>query len=208
MAVIPSLHFRNFQEINWSFHATTCAAQKLPENVHEILTEAALREAYCIHTYDIPAALRINTDQTQTIYQQGTNATWNQKGDCQLLPWEPSISASGELLPFQAIYQGATPASCPNHESPFYNEAQRLGFRDKYWSTMAIMKSLVNEIIAPYFAHKKDELEIEDLDNQFSIWKIDCWSVHKSKEFLSWMETTHPKIIIIFVLGNCMYACS
>ncbi|KAE9402388.1 hypothetical protein BT96DRAFT_937193 [Gymnopus androsaceus JB14] len=139
------------------------------------------------------SSLRVNTDQTQTIYQQGTKATWNQKGDRQVpavgidkkqvFTLVPSISASGKLLPFQAIYQGATPASCPNCESPFYNEAQRLGFQlepsksNTYWSTMATMKSLVNEIIAPYFARKKDKLEIEDLDNQFSIWKIDCCDI-------------------------------
>ncbi|KAJ3732385.1 hypothetical protein DFJ43DRAFT_997169, partial [Lentinula guzmanii] len=70
--------------MDWSFRSTTCAAQKLPKNVEEILTESALQEAYCIHNYNIPAALCVNTDQTQTVYQQGTNMTWNQKGDHQV----------------------------------------------------------------------------------------------------------------------------
>lgn len=174
---------------------------------------------HLIRKYDIPAALQVNTDQTQTIYQQGTNTTWNKKGDPQVsavgidekraFTLVSSISASGKLLPFQTIYHGATPASCPDHKLQFYKEAEQLGFRlepsksDTYWSTMATMKSLVDNIIAPYFSHKKDELGIEDPDKQYSIWKIDCWSVHKSKEFLPWMRTTHPKILIIFILGNC-----
>lgn len=206
-------------DLDWSFRATTCAAQKIPENVEEILTESALREAYLIRKYDIDAALRVNTDQTQTVYQQGTDTTWNHKGDRQVpavgidekraFTLVPSISASGKLLPFQAIYHGATPASCPDRKSPFYAEAEQLGFRlepsksDTYWSTIATMKSLVDDIIAPYFERKKNELGIEDPDNQYSIWKIDCWSVHKSEEFLTWMKTTHPQILVIFVPGNC-----
>ncbi|THU92546.1 hypothetical protein K435DRAFT_671948 [Dendrothele bispora CBS 962.96] len=65
------------------------------------------------------------------------------------------------------------------------------------------MKSLVNEIIAPYFEQKKRELGIECPEEQRSIWKIDCWSVHKSEGFLGWMKKTHPNIILIFVPSNC-----
>ncbi|KAJ6548035.1 hypothetical protein B0H10DRAFT_1851675 [Mycena sp. CBHHK59/15] len=39
--------------------------------------------------------------------------------------------------------------------------------------------------------------------SQVSIWKIDCWSVHKSKEFLAWMKKNHPNIIVLFVPGSC-----
>ncbi|KAJ3984384.1 hypothetical protein F5890DRAFT_1397726, partial [Lentinula detonsa] len=205
--------------LDWSFRTATRAAQKLPENVDEILEEAFLREAYCICNYNIPAELRVNTDQTQTIYQPGTNVTWNQKGDRQVpavgiddkraFTLVPSISASGELLPFQAIFQGSTAASCPSKKSPFYKEAMELGFRlepsktDTYWSTMDTMKSLVNDIIAPYFEREKADLGIESPSEQYSIWKIDCWSVHKSKEFLSWMKEAHPTIIVVFIPGNC-----
>lgn len=65
------------------------------------------------------------------------------------------------------------------------------------------MKSLVNDIIVPYFERRKSEIGIEDPANQHSIWKIDCWFVHKSAEFLSWMKNMHPNIIVIFVPGNC-----
>ncbi|KAJ6602305.1 hypothetical protein B0H10DRAFT_2230189 [Mycena sp. CBHHK59/15] len=37
--------------------------------------------------------------------------------------------------------------------------------------------------------------------SQVLIWKINCWSVHKSKEFLVWMK--HPNIIVLFVPGGC-----
>jgi hypothetical protein len=38
---------------------------------------------------------------------------------------------------------------------------------------------------------------------QCSLWMIDCWSIHKSEEFHTWMKTAHPTIIILAtVLGS------
>jgi DDE superfamily endonuclease len=203
--------------MNWSERRSTRAAQKLPENLMSILLNAFLREAYVIRDYAIPAALRVNTDQTQTVYQQGTKTTWNPKGAKQVgvvgedekraFTLVPSISASGRLLAMQAIYLGKSEASCPRKGAPHYDEAMNLGFKIKfsntnnYWSTLQTMKDLVNEIIEPYFEETKKVLGLPL--NQCTIWKIDCWSVHKSKEFMTWMEETHPTIILIFVPGRC-----
>ncbi|THV00922.1 hypothetical protein K435DRAFT_818166 [Dendrothele bispora CBS 962.96] len=205
--------------LGWSFRATTRASQKPPPDVAQILEEAALHEAYVIRNYSIPAELRVNTDQTQTVYQHGNKATWHTRGDKQVgavgkdekraFTLVPSKSASGEVLPFQAIFQGSTLASCPTKASPFWEEAERLGFQlepsktKTYWSTLETMKRLVNNIIVPYFEQKKCELGIDKPEEQHSIWKIDCWSVHKSREFLNWMKETHPTVIVIFVPGNC-----
>jgi hypothetical protein len=41
----------------------------------------------------------------------------------------PSISASGVLLPMQAIFMGKTDASCPSRNVPAYAEAARPGFQ-------------------------------------------------------------------------------
>ena len=203
--------------MGWSERRTTRAAQKLPANLDEILHEACLREAYVIRDHAIPAALRVNTDQTQTVYQQGTKTTWNKKGAKQVattgldekraFTLVPSISASGEWLGTQAIYQGKSAASCPSPSSKHYKDAIELGLRIKfsntktYWSTQQTMKELVNEIITPYLKKKKEELNLPT--TQCSIWKIDCWSVHKSEEFLGWMKKTHPTIIVIFIPGRC-----
>ncbi|KAF8995286.1 hypothetical protein BDZ89DRAFT_971820 [Hymenopellis radicata] len=63
------------------------------------------------------------------------------------------------------------------------------------------MHDLVDNIITPYFEETKQELGLPK--TQYSIWKIDCWSVHKSKDFMDWMHTHHPRIIVMFVPGNC-----
>jgi len=78
-----------------------------------------------IHDHSIPAELRVNANQTQLIYQQGTQMTWNKAGEKQVetkgqdekkaFTLVSSISASSDLLPFQAIYYGKTcygTASC------------------------------------------------------------------------------------------------
>jgi hypothetical protein len=35
------------------------------------------------------------------------------------------------------------------------------------------------------------------------VWLLDCWSIHKSNEFLDWMKENHSNTLVIFVLGNC-----
>ena len=203
--------------LRWSERRATKAAQKLPTNVDEVLTTAFLCEACVIHDYGVPPELRVNTDQTQLVYQQGTKTTWNETGVKQVatvgqeekhaFTLVPSISASGVLLPMQAVYGGKTNVSCPSSAAPLYDEAQDLGFRmlpsktAMYWSTQETMEDLVNNIIAPYFDRAKEELGYAK--TQLSIWKIDCWSVHKSEQFLTWMAAHHPTIYVGFIPGGC-----
>jgi hypothetical protein len=54
------------------------------------------------------------------------------------------------------------------------------------------MKRYVQYILAPYFEHHRED------PNQ-----IDCWSVHQSEEFCSWMYATYPWIRIHYVPANC-----
>ena len=179
--------------MGWNERRATKAAQKLPANHEEILMNAFLREAYVVHDHAIPAALRVNTDQTQMVYQQGTQRTWNESGAKQVstvgqeekraFTLVPSISASGVVLPMQAIFMGKTNQSCPSRKAPSYTE------------------DLVNTIIAPYFETTKVTLNLPP--EQCSVWKIDCWSVHKSTEFLGWMKKNHANIIVIFIPGGC-----
>lgn len=211
-------YVRNYlRALGWSERRATRAAQKLPPNHEQILSDSFLRQACIIRDHAIPAELRANTDQTQTVYQMGNKTTWNLRGVKQVstvgmeekraFTLVPTITANGEILPMQAIFQGQTTASCPSLESAQYRDAITLGFKFEpsktktYWSTQATMKSLVNDIITPHFDKKKRELGLPP--TQCSLWTIDCWSVHKSEEFRTWMKETHPTIIISFVPGGC-----
>ncbi|KAJ7022262.1 hypothetical protein C8F04DRAFT_901162, partial [Mycena alexandri] len=195
----------------------TKAAQKLPDNYEKILEEAFFRQAYVIRDYAVPAGLHINTDQTQIVYQQGTGSTWTQRGAKQVasvgqgekraFTLVPSISVSGRVLPTQAVFSGKKMALCPSVRAGRYNEAINLGYTMlpsgtlTYWSNHDTMHLLVDSIIAPYFEATKLELGLPT--SQVSIWMIDCWLVHKSKEFLVWMKKHHKNIIVLFVPGGC-----
>jgi len=63
------------------------------------------------------------------------------------------------------------------------------------------MRDLVDNIIAPYFSEQKAKLGLPA--SQKSIWQIDVWSVHRSKEFRGWMKEHHPNIILHYVPAGC-----
>ncbi|KAJ7702629.1 hypothetical protein B0H16DRAFT_1902436 [Mycena metata] len=138
--------------LGWSERRATKAAQKLPANHEQVLEEAFLREAYVIRDYDIPAALRVNTDQTQLVYQQGSGSTWNQRGAKQVatvgqeekraFTLIPSISASGKLLPMQAVFHGKTTASCPSPAADRYAEAVALGVAGEVFPDASLWQPL------------------------------------------------------------------
>ncbi|KAJ6622144.1 hypothetical protein B0H10DRAFT_1715538, partial [Mycena sp. CBHHK59/15] len=55
--------------------------------------------------------------------------------------------------------------------------------------------------IVPYFEDVKKKLGLPP--TQVAVWKIDCWSAHKSKDFRDWMKKNHPYIIVLFIHGGC-----
>jgi hypothetical protein len=118
-----SFVWKSLHNLGWSERYSTHAAQKLPDNVEQILLNSFIQQSSIIRDHAIPAALRVNTDQTQTHYQMGDKRTWNKKGEKQVSTMGmdekraftliPSISASRKLLPMQTIFHGCTSASCP-----------------------------------------------------------------------------------------------
>ena len=210
---------KNFvkKELNWSFRRTTRPGKKTPENIQQILTDAFLRFAWTISKYNIKAVFLVNSDQTLIYYTAGAENTYATIGSKQVevvgkderrgFTLMVGISMSGEVLPFQAIYSGKTKASLPTSAAPGYSKATGdLKFRfeyskgDNHWSTIETMKSYVTNILAPYFESQRKKWS---LPNQVCVWQIDCWSVHRSLEFRSWMAKTYPWIRIHFVPANC-----
>lgn len=201
----------------WSERRATRAAQKLPDDWEYLCERAFLRIAHGIKEEDIPAPLLVNTDQTQVVYAPGSKLTWAKTGSRQVTVIGEdekraftvlvSVSNSGELLPFQAIYQGYSSRSCPTESAPDYDAANAAGFRFEYsktktyWSTHETMHSFVEEILVPYLSAQKVKLGLPE--SQKSIWQIDVWSVHRSKEFRNWMKTHHSNIILDFVPAGC-----
>ncbi|KZP29506.1 hypothetical protein FIBSPDRAFT_716960, partial [Athelia psychrophila] len=207
--------------MNWSERKATRAAHKLPKDWEGVCEKSFLRMATEIRDRGIPAELIVNTDQSQGVYAQGCNLTWAATGSKQVpiigaeekraMTVVVSVSASGVLLPFQAVYGGKTNGSCPEKSAKNHDKATEAGCdtgvqfthsgNKTYWSTHKTMHDLVDNIIAPYFERQKKALKLPT--SQKSIWQIDVWSVHRSAEFRGWMKKTHPNIILHYVPAGC-----
>lgn len=205
------------EAMNWSWRKATRAAQKKPANWEDQCEKSFYRKAYLIKEEDIPAALYVNSDQTQVVYAPGDKKTWAVKGSKQVeLIGEDekraftvlvSVACDGTLLPMQAVYSGKTKRSRPSQSSPHYEDLVNLGFllqesgTKTYWSNFETMQDFVNQILAPYFDNTKARLGLPS--SQMSIWSIDVWSSHRSEQFRTWMSVTHPFIILDYVPGGC-----
>ena len=204
------------QTLDWSFRRSTRAAQKIPQNSDHLLNRAFLRMACLVRDESVASCFIVNADQTQNVYNPGSKTTWTESGVKQVaivgLEEKRAFtllvgpSNSGEVLPFQAIYQGKDPRrSLHKPSSPGYQEAIDFRFRfevsekDTYWSTQKTMRSYVTNILVPYFNKHKARL---NLPNQQCIFQIDVWSVHRSTEFTGWMAATYPWITLTFVPGG------
>ncbi|QRV73434.1 ATP-binding cassette sub-family A member 6 [Ceratobasidium sp. AG-Ba] len=203
--------------LDWSLRKATRAAQKYPPNVNTVLLHTFLLFAHVIRDEDIPAACIVNADQTQVVYNAGGQSTWNASGERQVhvlgldemraFTLLVAASLSGDILPFQAIYDGKTSRSLPDRTACGYTEALQLGFllefsgSDTYWSIQKTMQHFVSQILAPYF---RTQIELHSLPStQRCIFQIDCWAVHRSAEFRNWMAINYPWIIILYVPGGC-----
>ncbi|KZS86487.1 hypothetical protein SISNIDRAFT_397861, partial [Sistotremastrum niveocremeum HHB9708] len=214
----PAFVRRYLHAMKWSLRRSTRAAHKFPDNVDEVLTQATQRMAAVVREEEIPdGAFIVNIDQTQVVYAMGPEGTWNQRGVKQVsvsgkdekraFTLVVGVSASGDVLPFQVIFAGKTDASCPSSDAPFYDKAMEYGFQiipsgipSNYWSNQETMRLLIIDIIVPYFTRQRQR--IGDLD-QRCILQLDCWSVHRSEEFITWMRKNYPWIILQFVPGGC-----
>jgi hypothetical protein len=161
-------------------------------------------------------AFRVNMNQMQVVHQMGGGLTFDVIGasqgpalgveDKQAFTLVVSVSASGDLLPFQAIFQGNTNQSTPSKEAHRQNEVDAKGFHfeysgtETYWSTVVTMKAWVTKILEPYWRAKMLEINVVSQD---CVLQLDDWKVHRSREFTGWMKEQYPWITLDFVPGGC-----
>lgn len=221
-------------QLNWSYRTTTQAAQKLPEQWESQCVNMAMRLTWNIALHNIPPELVINADQTGVAYLGTGEKTWELKGvkqvpaigkaDKRQFTLMVAITASGMMLPWQAIFKGRTTASLPSESAR--RDCEALGFNfmyggDKHWSSFKCMQEVsrcciyallksshrcmqwVNQVLVP---HIDTHCRNEGLgQHQKSILLIDCWSVHRGDEFHTWMRTNYPHIIILYIPGGCRF---
>jgi len=127
------------RSMGWTIRRSTrVAGGKIPADSDVILFKAFLRMAYSVKTENVPSKLIVNSDQTQITLAQGCQLTYapirskqvttvgsEEKRAITLLV---SLTNDGQLLPFQTIYKGSTPASLPSKKAPGYKECIEAGF--------------------------------------------------------------------------------
>ncbi|KAJ7354305.1 hypothetical protein DFH08DRAFT_638175, partial [Mycena albidolilacea] len=188
-----------------------------PSHWEDICERAALRRAYVIKREDIPAELIVNSDQMGVVGNPGAKLTWAPRGSLQVAVIGAdekrtfttllAISLSGKLLPGQAVYVGATNASCPSSTAPKYKECAAAGFRHlpsktgNHRANLGTMQDFVIHILNPYFEEEKKRLGLPP--DQKSLWILDVWSVQRSKAWRDWMHTNYPNIMLDFIPGGC-----
>ncbi|TEB26241.1 hypothetical protein FA13DRAFT_1756419 [Coprinellus micaceus] len=187
--------------MKWSRRKSTKASQKLPDDYVEQCARSALRKAKNIKEFDIPSSLWVNSDRTQVIYAPGDKMTWAETGAKQVgsvgveekrvFTLMVSIASDGQVLPFQAIYEGKTEKSVPSKDARNRRECDDIGCcfhfsgMKTYWSNQETMRSFVEEILVPYFDRQRKRLGLPA--NQKAMWTIDVYSVHRSEEFRAYM---------------------
>ncbi|KIJ38219.1 hypothetical protein M422DRAFT_146807, partial [Sphaerobolus stellatus SS14] len=203
--------------LNWSDRATTRATQNVPVDAPAQIRRSFIHQAKLIRDFNIPDELRVNADQQQTHFQMGSDRTWAPSGDKQVagvgkeekraFTLLVAVSASGELLPFQAIWDGVHIRSLPKLAPEIATEFRKLGFllelskTNTYWSTEETMKNWVINVLVPYFLHKKKKLGLPE--DQECLWQLDIWAIHRSLQFRNWMRRQYPWIILEYVPGGC-----
>ncbi|EIW75876.1 hypothetical protein CONPUDRAFT_30699, partial [Coniophora puteana RWD-64-598 SS2] len=202
--------------LKWVIRSSTRAAQKTPSNAEEQIYELFLRLAFWFRDTDTRhPSLMINFDQTQVIMADTSANTFDVEGSRQVsvLGKEEKraftavvgVSASGDVLPTQFVFKGATERSAPSSTARGRDEANNLGFLYSlnpltYWSDFSTMELYFAKIIVPYFSRQKQLLGYPD--DQECIVLLDCWSVHRSKAFRALIRRRWPWIQLRFIPGG------
>jgi hypothetical protein len=114
--------------------------------------------------------------------------------------------ASGKMLPLQVIYGGAEGSlrALPNVLCRATAAAKGFVFAQTptHWSNQGSMRKYIIGVIDPYVRSVIKASNGQLPVDQKAVLLIDCWSVHKNEEFLSWMKEEYPHLIILFVPGG------
>ncbi|KIJ45400.1 hypothetical protein M422DRAFT_251175 [Sphaerobolus stellatus SS14] len=186
---------------SFQFKCSDSFTCKLPVDWEDQCQRSAMRMARIIKEEDISPKLIINFNQTGS--RQVPLHGEEEKIAFTLVT---CITGSGELLPFQVIYKGKGARSCPKPMAENYTDTVEAGMvfefsgEPNHWSSHKTMRSLIDNIIIPYLEKTKKRLNLPP--DQKALVYLDCWSVHRSEEFRSFMKTKET-ICICYVPANC-----
>ena len=198
-------------EMKWSMRRGTTAASKLPVNWTDLGVAMVKRMAAIIKNKQIHKSLIINIDQTGIELVPASKTTYDAIGkksialvgqdDKRQITAVLGSSASGELLPLQLIFGGKTERSHPIMAETIKQAGFHFAHSENHWSNQQTMKEYITNVIIPYRRKQIDKHQLAS-DSKL-ILQLDCWSVHRSDEFISWIKKNHRFIELLFIPPNC-----
>jgi hypothetical protein len=196
----------------FTYKKATTSGQKLPEDWEAQVSLMIDRAAAVIATHKVAhPSLVINWDQSAVILMPSPMYTYHSKKDKHVgivgQDEKRQVTAvvagtlSGELLPLQMIFTGQDSnalkqKSVPELPQPLasriISDGWHLTQTKNHWSSQKSMIDYVERIIDPWVLARRTEHRCPE---SHVLLLFDCWSVHKSAEFLGWMKTQRPTIM-------------
>jgi hypothetical protein len=115
-----------------------------------------------------------------------------------------SFVTNGNLLLGEIVFIGTTHRCLlPSNDGKLkcINLGWNFTFDENHWSILETMNDFFGKVLLAYLHKQIQQFDLQR--NQKLVWLIDCWNVHKNKEFLDWIKKEHPNILIVFFLANC-----
>lgn len=202
---------RTHPDLQWRFRIGTQAAGKLPENWAELGKDFVHRIAALAKQYKVSAHLIMNFDQTGLHLVPNSKRTYEKNGsedvkilgdgDKRQITVVVGSCLDGSLIPLQLIYEGKT-EKCEvsaSAESILYGFL--ISHSENHWSNQETMQEYFERVIQPFISRQIAAYNLPPDSKAIVI--LDCWNVHKSKEFLQYVRSKHKNILLVFVPANC-----
>jgi hypothetical protein len=205
-------------KLNWTFRRATTGSS-LPlhwrDDGVKLLKRIAIRIDEVNHSNSVritfDPSLLINFDQTGVHLVPKSNYTYASKGsgnvavigedDRRQITAVMASSADGDLLPLQLIFQGKTERCEPTPTDDVKRSLFHITHSENHWSNQTTMEAYIERIIQPYIQQKIVEKRLPR--DSRAIVLLDCWSVHKSAEFRTFVKKKYKNIILVFIPPNC-----
>ena len=204
----------------FSYKKATTSGQKLPTDWEVQVALMIDRAAALVITKKVAhPSLVINWDQSALMLVPTSTYTYHSKTDKHVsvtgqddkrqITALVGLTLEGELLPLQLIFQGQEHDRSQHKAVPVLDStlSQRVTYAGwhltqtpNHWSSQISMRDYVDYVVVPFVKTKRQKYNCPDSP---ALLLFDCWSVHKSVEFLGWMKTEHPDFHVIFIPAGC-----
>jgi hypothetical protein len=203
---------------SWTYKKATTSGQKLPVDWEEKVARMVKRVSGTAAQHNIvhPCFI-INWDQTGVVLMQASKYTYHDikskqvpvagQDDKRQITAVVASTLDGDLLPLQLIFKGQDRNKQQQKAVPALGEVDTKRTRgwhltqtNNHWSSLDSMKDYIRGIVRPWVEQKGKELGVV---SPHCVLLLDCWSVHKSKEFITWMAKAYPRYHLVFVPAGC-----